>query len=156
MQLPFRGGCACQHVRYSCNAEPIVQLICHCRDCQQADGGPAEYILFVPADALDLDESELRYREVVGASGRRLQRGFCPECGSHVSLRWPDGGLVKLLHAGSLDDPAEFAPQVEVWTSRAAPWHPIDTRTEKFDEGPSLEAVRGRVLAYLEARQSKG
>jgi hypothetical protein len=36
MNNVFSGGCACGRVRYECIEPPIVELICHCRDCQRA------------------------------------------------------------------------------------------------------------------------
>jgi hypothetical protein len=44
------GGCACQSVRYECTEEPIVQLICHCRDCQRAGGSAFAAMMIVAAD----------------------------------------------------------------------------------------------------------
>ncbi len=33
----------------------------------------------------------------------------------------------------SLDDPSEFKPQQEIWTSSAQPWDLLDTNLQQFD-----------------------
>ena len=147
------GGCACGKVRYACGDKPIVQLICHCRDCQQASGSAYAAVLFVPSDKLEFTGAEPKYHEVKAASGRSPQRGFCAECGSPLSARWLGNSRYQLLQASSLDDPSIFTPTVEVWVSRAHGWHSLHPDTVKFDEGPSPEAVRDPIDAYFAARK---
>ena len=146
------GGCACSAVRYRCDEKPIVQLICHCRDCQQASGSAFAAVLFVPSDRLVMLGAEPKFHLVRTASGRQLGRGFCAECGSPILLRWPGEGVVECLQAASLDDPAMFDPSCEVWVSRAAAWHPLHPTTEKFAEAPAIHAVRLPIAAYFAAR----
>jgi hypothetical protein len=38
MAQKISGGCACGAIHYECNADPVVMLNCHCRDCQRASG----------------------------------------------------------------------------------------------------------------------
>ena len=116
---------ACGRIRYECSEQPIVQLICHCRDCQRASGSAFAALLAVPSDRLKFSESELKYHSIKADSGRTMQRGFCSECGSPVSGRRPETPLVEFLQAASLDDPSKFHPSCEVWVSRADPWHPF-------------------------------
>ena len=60
---------------------------------------------------------------------------------------------LRAIHAGSLDDPSTFSPSVEDWMSRGHPWHTFHPDTLKFEEKPTPQAVRDRVLAYFAARQ---
>ena len=150
--MTFSGGCACGKVRYECSEEPLVQLICHCHDCQRASGSAFAAALIVPTDRLKFTATEPKYYSVTAASGRTMQRGFCSECGSPVSIRRPEMPLVEFLQAASLDDTSTFAPTCEVWISRADSWHPLHPSTEKFDEGPSAEAVRAPIAAYFSSR----
>ena len=153
MTAALTGGCACGRVRYECNERPLAELICHCRDCQYASGSAYAAALVVPTDRLTLSGAEPRYYEVKASSGRTMRRGFCEECGSPVLIRRPETPLVVFLQASSLDDPSTFSPSSEVWTSRAYPWHHLHPDTERFEEGPSHEAVRAPIEAYFASRK---
>jgi hypothetical protein len=38
MAQTLSGGCACGDIRYECDADPVIMLNCHGRDCQQDTG----------------------------------------------------------------------------------------------------------------------
>ena len=78
------GGCACGQVRYELTAAPARMLNCHCRDCQRASGSAFAAILIVPADGLRLS-GELRYHAATSERDTRIERGFCPTCGSPIA-----------------------------------------------------------------------
>src|SRR5262249_20164395 len=132
--------------------QPIVQLICHCRDCQRASGSAFSALLAVPSDRLKFRGNELKYHAVKADSGRTIQRRFCSECGSPVSFHRPETPAVEFLQAASLDDPSTFHPSCEVWVASADAWHPLGAGTQKFDQSPSAEAVRAPIEAYFAAR----
>src|SRR5436853_4160238 len=91
------GGCACGAVSYAASAEPSLMLNCHCRDCQRATGAGYAPIVVVPRDVVET-RGELRYHALVGGSGKRIERGFCPACGSPVAFRLESVlGIVGLL-----------------------------------------------------------
>jgi hypothetical protein len=157
MTKQLTGGCACGAVRYTCTDKAIVQLICHCRDCQRASGNASAAVLLMANDRVLFDGAEQTYHAVTTASGNRLFRGFCPTCGSPVSGRWEGDTMyskVRAIHAGSLDDPSVFSPTVEDWMSRGYPWHTFHPDTLKFEERPTPQAVRDRMLAYFAAREA--
>ena len=133
MEHSLSGGCACGSIRYECKSEPILAYKCHCRACQRASGSGFVAIMWVHSDKLDITGNEPRYYSVDADSGGQLKRGFCPECGSSVLLKpgFPD---VTFIVAASLDDPAEFKPRQEIWTSSAQPWDLLDTSLQQFDD----------------------
>ncbi len=141
MELALNGGCACGSIRYECKSEPILAYKCHCRACQRASGSGFLAILWVHNDKLDLTANEPRYYAAGGDSGRQLKRGFCPECGSNVLVQpsFPD---IIFIVASSLDDPSEFKPQLEIWTSSAQPWDSLDTNLQHFDEQFNREELQ--------------
>lgn len=145
------GGCACQSIRYECTEEPIVQLICHCRDCQRASGSAFAAVMMVAADKFQFLKEEPAYHEVIGGSGRRLRRGFCAKCGTPVTGHWPEMAAVQLIQVGSLDDPSCFEPQTELWLSSGYSWHSVNPSTLKF-EGMPITGVKDRLDAYFASR----
>lgn len=151
---PLLGGCACGQVRYQCSETPLVQFICHCRDCQHSSGSAFMAFVFVPRDRLTYLSGDLHYYDVEANSGRALRRQFCRACGSPISAYWPGAPMVELLTVASLDDQSIFSPTHELWMSRAESWHPVHPGTTKLPEGPDEELVRGPVRAYFAARES--
>jgi hypothetical protein len=133
---PMTGGCACRAVRYEIRAEPIRMLKCHCRDCQRASGSAYAALMVMPKEAFRV-EGELRYFERVGGSGMPISRGFCPQCGSPVTVMLATVPEVVVIQAASLDDPSRFAPTYELFTSCAQPWDLPLPVTEKFPRSRS-------------------
>ncbi|GAA5525230.1 hypothetical protein Maes01_01795 [Microbulbifer aestuariivivens] len=147
------GGCACGEVRYECTEKPLLQFICHCRDCQHSGGSAFMAFVFVPRDRLTYLSGNLHHYDVSAESGRLLRRQFCGSCGSPVSAHWPAAPLVELLTSASLDDQRLFTPTHELWMSRAEPWHPVHPDTLKLPHGPDEQLVRATLRAHFAARQ---
>jgi hypothetical protein len=151
MMALLSGGCACKDIRYECTEQPIVEFICHCRDCQRVTGSAFAPGMFLAADKFRYLKSKPAFYEVVGGSGRIIQRGFCRICGSFISAHWPTNPQVLIVSPISLDDPSPFQPTAEIWLSRAQPWHPVHPDTTKF-EGPPLTGVKDKLDAYFSKR----
>ena len=141
METSLNGGCACGSIRYECKSEPMLEYKCHCRACQRASGSGFAALLWVPIDKLHLTANEPKYYAVDADSGRQLKRGFCPDCGSHVLLHpgFPD---IIFIVVSSLDDPSEFKPQQEIWTSSAQPWDLLDSNLQQFDQQFTAEDLQ--------------
>jgi hypothetical protein len=136
MPPKLSGGCACGAIRYECDADPIIMMNCHCRDCQKASGSGYAAIVMVPKAAIQI-RGEQRYHKVIGQSGKATERGFCPNCGSPLtvtSARRPDA---LGLQAGSLDDPSTYQPILDVFTSSSQPWDKMDPKLQKHSHGLS-------------------
>src|SRR5687767_13947697 len=85
----FSGGCACGAIRYQSEAEQVIMLHCHCRDCQRSSGGPFSSFVIVPAEAFKLLQGSLRFHASPSDAGGMTRRAFCPECGSPIVVN-PD------------------------------------------------------------------
>ena len=134
MEARNSGGCACGGIRYETDGAPLVMLNCHCRECQRAGGGGYAAIMVVPKAAVRW-VGEPRYYRSAGAEGKAVERGFCPNCGSQVVAkleRMPD---VLGLQAGSLDEPARYAPAMDIFTASAQPWDCMHAGTKKLTHG---------------------
>jgi hypothetical protein len=135
MPQKLSGGCACGAVRYDCDADPVIMINCHCRDCQRANGSAYAAIVVVPKTAVQI-RGERRYHKVVGSTGKVTERGFCPNCGSQLTVtseRRPD---VIGLQAGSSDDPSTYTPLMDVFTSSSQPWDHMDPKLQKHSHSP--------------------
>ena len=129
------GGCACGAVRYECSADPIMAANCYCTDCQHSTGTAMASVMLVPKAAFKLT-GVLKQYEVTGDSGGKVSRGFCPNCGSPILSLLPAMADFVALKAGSLDDPAQFKPMMQVFMKSAPPWAPVRDDLPKFDKQP--------------------
>ena len=134
---PITGRCLCGSVTYSVDAEPVVQAVCHCTDCQRQTGNPFSVIVAVPRAALRVEGDTIASFATTGDDhGKDTERSFCTVCGSPVfsmSAALPEMAFVK---AGSLDDASWLEPSIEVWTSSAQPWAPHFEQAAKMERGP--------------------
>ena len=51
-----------------------------------------------------------------------MRRAFCPACGSPLFLVNGANTAVRVLYAGSLDDPSWYRPSREIYVASAQPW----------------------------------
>lgn len=133
MPQALHGGCACGAVRYTGEAAPVLMLNCHCRHCQQASGSAYAATVVLPEASVTIT-GELRYFRRDGEKGA-VERGFCPVCGSPVTLRLARLPDVIAVHASSLDDPALFVPAMDIFTASAQPWDAMNPELPKRPHG---------------------
>jgi hypothetical protein len=136
MSKAFTGGCACGANRYEIPSEPISEIHCQCRDCQQMSGtGHGSYLAFLQRADVKL-KGEAKHWDIVADSGNVKTRAFCPLCGSPVYMTFSAAPDVFVVHAGSLDDPGRFNPQKVMYNSRHHLWDTLDPALQRFDRMP--------------------
>ena len=118
MDLPFGGA-----IRYECAALPRYMGNCHCTDCQQEAGGAYLPAVMVMESDFSLLSGEPIWFERPSDRGHPMQRGFCPACGSPLFLLNGANTAVRVLYAGSLDDPSSYRPSREIYVASAQPWN---------------------------------
>jgi hypothetical protein len=131
------GGCVCGALRYRAEGTPLVQGLCHCRTCQRVTGSGHVGFMAFPEQAVAIEGAQQVY-SVIGGSGGMATRHACPACGSLVFGRaqvMP--GLVN-LYAGSLDDFAQFKPEIAIFTRSRAAWDTSSSGLRCFETVPAL------------------
>ncbi len=140
--MAHTGRCFCGQVRYRIAAEPLLAVSCWCRDCQYIAAGSATHNVIFPDEAVSF-EGEVATIEKTADSGRRVERGFCPKCGSQIYSRSLDpGGIPMRIRAGTLDDRELLAPQAAIFTASAPSWATIAPDVPHFDKAAPPEAIR--------------
>lgn len=134
--MAHTGGCFCGQVRYTIDAEPVGARTCWCRDCQYIASGSATNNVLFPEEAVTFT-GEIGRIEKTADSGNRVERGFCPKCGSQLFSRTldPKGAPIR-IRTGTLDDTELMAPQNVIWTDSAPSWAVIDPNLPRFPKGP--------------------
>jgi len=123
-------------MRYACDAEPLLALNCHCRDCQRASGTAFAAIIRVPAAAFTVTQGTPKFYTVTGDSGNTVSRGFCPECGSPLFSRLSGMPDIVGVRVGSLDDPSRYRPAMDIFVTSAQPWDSMNPELPKFPGYP--------------------
>lgn len=73
-------------------------------------------------------------------SGNTLYRHFCGDCGSPIySQREKSPGMMT-LKVGTLDESDDAKLVMNIWTSSARPWMPIDPTTEQYPENRPVKS----------------
>ena len=135
----IKGGCLCGKVQYTSSAEPAMTAVCHCIDCQKQSGSAFSINIGLRADEINFT-GELRMVETHGLeSGKKINRYFCPNCGSPLYSA-PDvmPGMI-FLKVGTLDDTSWVKPDINFWCSTAQPWVSIDGSLPQFPGNPPFE-----------------
>jgi len=133
MATTFQGGCTCGAVRDECSADPIFMGNCHCGECQRATGSAYSPGIGVPKAALKVTD-EVKFHEVTGSSGKPIARGFYPNCGSRLLVRFGIMPDVMGIQAGNLDDPSLFKRKADIFTASAQLWDHMTPQTPKFPQ----------------------
>lgn len=132
------GHCLCGAITYTIDADPIVQAVCHCTDCQRQSGTTFSVVVGVPRAALRIEGDTLSSFATTGEdSGTATERRFCSACGSPIVSLPEASPEVAYVKVGSLDDPSWIEPVAEVWTRSAQPWSP------RFDGAVQIERSPG-------------
>ena len=133
----IEGGCLCGAVRYQANAEPVMQVVCHCETCQKNTGSAFSFNLAVPKESLEVTTDALKiYVDHSGASGQPFDRAFCSNCGSPIYGSGPAYGALAFIKAGTLDDPSWVDPKVHIWCSEKLGWTEIPDGATQAEKNP--------------------
>jgi hypothetical protein len=116
MAKKHTGQCACGAVKFEFDTDPTFVAVCHCLDCKRASGGEAATYCGVPEDDFTLISGEPKAFRHIAQSGKRLDRNFCPNCGSRVfssNLESFPGSI--FVQIGSLDNAGGIEPVLEMF-----------------------------------------
>lgn len=128
MAKKYTARCACGAVTFEFSEDPAFIAECHCLDCKKASGGESAVFFAVPESDFTLTSGKTKGFGYIAASGKKLQRNFCPDCGARLYTSnlesFPATIFVQL---GSLDRPDLITPKLEMFTKRRLDWvSPMD------------------------------
>jgi hypothetical protein len=135
MIAPFSGGCTCGSVRYVCSRAPIAMLNCHCLDCQRSSGAPFASGFIVRVSEIAITGLPRTY-SVRAGSGSLATRSFCSVCGSPLFTSGEVAPEFMSVRFATLDDPSEFRPLLDIWTSSAQPWACLSQAIPHYPQSP--------------------
>lgn len=135
MEAPFDGGCMCGDVRYRCATAPKMVYYCHCKDCRRGSGSAFHVGVGVYKDAVTVTKGSPSSFRKVSDNGNGITRVFCPRCGSPLFTYLDTAPDIVMVKAGSIDEPGELQPTMEIYTDSKVPWARIAPQTDSYANG---------------------
>lgn len=124
----FEGGCLCGAIRYRATAAPVRGVICHCKMCQRHSGAPfLSFVHFPVAQFEWLGPEPTRFR-----SSEFAQRGFCPDCGSTLTMHEEVLSERVQIAVGSLDEPDRVRIDDQIWTESQVAWIDLNSDLPRY------------------------
>ena len=117
------GGCSCGHVRYRLTAPPLFVHCCHCRWCQRESGAAFALNAMIETSAIDLLSGATHCVDTPTESGRGQKIHRCPTCQVTVWSHYAGAGdAIGFVRVGTLDDPDQMPPDIQIYTASKQPW----------------------------------
>ena len=118
------GSCFCGAVRYRLTRAPMFINCCHCRDCQKQTGGAFAINGMIERSCVELMEGSVDPVRVTmpTESGRPHDIYRCPQCQTAVWSDYGRRGVMVFVRVATLDQAAEFEPDVHIFTRSKLPW----------------------------------
>jgi hypothetical protein len=103
--------------------KPLFVHCCHCRWCQRETGAAFALNAMIEADRVQLLEGDVAVIETPSNSGKGQRISRCPIC--EIAL-WSNysgaGDAIRFVRVGTLDEPANFPPDIHIFTASKQPW----------------------------------
>jgi len=139
------GGCLCGTVRYCVTGKPLRAYICHCTFCQRRTGSAFAFLHWYEEEQVELIGDGLTiYEHTVDDTTRWFRLHFCKRCGTTVIGTNERRPSVRMIMAGTFDEPNWIEPQRHVWTRSAQHWMVYPENMERVEKGFSPPNSSGR------------
>ncbi len=132
------GGCLCGSIRYSCDADPLMMAVCHCKNCQKQTSSAFSVLVAVPKGALRIEGSLSAFHDK-GTSGQAVIRKFCGKCGSPILSEVEAMPTMDFLKAGTLDDTSWLKPEAQLWCDSVQSWLTLDSDIAQIARNPPMD-----------------
>lgn len=126
------GSCLCERVRYEYSGDINEVSMCHCKQCQKAQG--TVFAAVAPVRSADFRITQgTEYLKEYRATPNKA-RVFCSECGSPIYSARDDLPETKRLRLGTLDTLVSPNKRYHAWVSSKAEWFDLVDELPKFPE----------------------
>lgn len=123
-QPVYQVACLCGAVRFGVQGLLQSIEICHCKQCQRAQGGPLVTVVPATRQQLQWQQGADTLRAFESSPGKR--RWFCPECGSPVYSTQDKAPDKVRIRSGLFIDPLPVRPVLRKYCASLPDWFPLD------------------------------
>jgi len=129
------GKCLCGNIAFTADTDIKFIANCHCTDCRAATGAAFATLLFVDEAALAISGAPKVFKHAVD-SGAKMEKLFCPDCGSQLFSRNSNRPNVLGVRAGAVAQTDLIEPGVNVYLSSKLASTLIDPDIKGFAKMP--------------------
>ena len=119
--MAFNGQCLCGAVHYVSQGPAVFMGNCYCADCRRESGTGHITAVAVPDPTLVVTGVTADFTKPAD-SGNTIRNTFCPVCGTTLFTHPSALAGLALLRAGTLDDPSQVAPGINMFVASAPAW----------------------------------
>lgn len=130
----MEGQCGCGAVTYHLTDRPMFVHCCHCSECQKQTGSAFVLNGLIESDRIKLNGPTTEHvLPSPSGAGQRITR--CADCGVALfSAYLIRGGNLRYLRIGTLKDPSQCPPDVQIYVSNKLPWVSLSPDIPAFEE----------------------
>lgn len=126
-------SCLCGGIQIKLFAPLNPINICHCKQCQKAQGSAFAAITQVETKNLEIVQGEGLLQEYFATPNKK--RVFCKQCGSPIFSARLDKPEVLRLRVGLINELAEINVISHAYVNSKATWHIINDHALQYPEG---------------------
>jgi hypothetical protein len=141
MNSQITANCRCGAVQFRSQSSPVLQLFCHCKNCQESAGSPFVRIAFFKAKQSEVC-GPLAVRAFEAESGNRTTREWCANCGSLMFDRSEGFPALIGVVAKRISVPFVFEPTCHVWTKSKQSYVTIPGDARQYTENATPSATQ--------------
>ena len=137
----YSGACGCGLATYQMSSKPMFVHCCHCKECQRQTGSAYVLNAIIEAERVNYNGDVTEHTlQTPSGKGQIITR--CAACGTAIfSSYLVRLGKLRYIRVGTLYDPAEFPPDVQIFTSSKQPWVPLNPDIPSFEGFYKFEDV---------------
>jgi hypothetical protein len=140
--------CKCGELRIAITESPVMQLVCHCKDCQAFSGLKFVEGAFFRQDACQISGNTICDTQK-GGTGENKINHFCASCRApmYIQVNVLNGAIAILANRLS---PFEFEPKIHLWTSHMAKGVEIPTNIPQSPERPTDDIIQIMLKGFFD------
>lgn len=128
--MPYTASCLCNGVQLEINAELEPIMVCHCKQCQKAQGAAFAAITQVQKTDLNIVQGENLLQAYFASPNKK--RVFCKICGSPVWSERLDKPDVVRLRVGLINEEISTQVSSHAFVTSKVKWYSICDDTHQY------------------------
>jgi len=128
--MAYTASCLCNGIQLRINAELEPIMVCHCTQCQKAQGAAFAAITQVQKSDLNIVHGENLLQAYFASPNKK--RVFCKTCGSPVWSERLDKPDVVRLRVGLINEEISTQVSSHAYVASKVSWHIIGDHAQQY------------------------